>query len=211
MSADWIVDWLMGLVAHHDHPLGLIVLGASAMIEYIFPPFPGDTVTLFGAVLISAYDWSFSFVFGSVMVGSVTGSMLDYAIGTRLQKLGAARDTNQEESKRHALIRGLIEKFRRHGAIYLLVSRFLPGVRALVFVAAGAAGSMSAKTVLFYAVVSAFVWNLVIVGLGVILGLKFAELVGFAQQYSAFVLTGLGVLAVFFATRALLRRRHSQS
>lgn len=30
-------------------PLGLLVLGLAAMLEYVVPPFPGDTITLLGA------------------------------------------------------------------------------------------------------------------------------------------------------------------
>jgi len=65
-------------------------------------------------------------------------------------------------SKRRAIIRRLIDKFRRHGPAYLLISRFLPGIRALVFVAAGASG-MSLRAVIFYGTASALLWNLFIV------------------------------------------------
>ena len=193
------------MVAQHDHPLGLSVLAISAMVEYLFPPFPGDTITLFGAVLITAYGWSFLGVFSSVMLGSVAGAMIDFAVGLRLQRGRQRRRQLSKRDQQVALDR-LVDKFRRHGAVYLLLSRFFPGVRALFFVAAGLAG-MSTRIVLFYCIVSAAIWNLVIIGVGSVLGVNFDRLVELMRQYSLVVLGGVGLVCLFWVGRWIFRRR----
>ena len=49
---------LIDLVARNHNTLGLAVLCLSACIEYLFPPFPGDTITVFGAFLVARRGWS---------------------------------------------------------------------------------------------------------------------------------------------------------
>src|SRR5262245_60083821 len=64
------------LVEQQNSVGGLAALAGSAMIEYVFPPFPGDFVTVLGAVLVTGYGWSFPLVLGAVMLGSVAGTLI---------------------------------------------------------------------------------------------------------------------------------------
>ena len=77
---------LIDLIARNHNTLGLGILCLSACIEYLFPPFPGDTITVFGAFLVARRGWSGPAVFGAVTVGSAIGCMLDYAFGRWLGK-----------------------------------------------------------------------------------------------------------------------------
>lgn len=201
---DWLTDALLAFVADTNNPMGLTIIGLSAMVEYIFPPFPGDTITLAGAVLITSHGWSFVWVFGVVMLGSVVGSMVDFYIGRRLE----TRSSHKEQSERNQTVQKLIRKFERHGAVYLVINRFLPGIRALFFVAAGMAG-MRPAAVLFYSAVSSALWNLGLIALGSALGLEFESMKELATNYSVVVWIALAVVATVLITRALLRRRRA--
>lgn len=198
---DRLADWLIEFVSHQDNPLGLLVLAASAMIEYVIPPFPGDTITLFGAVLITAYGWSFAGVFGAVMAGSIAGSMLAFYAGGAWQR----RRERRPGHTRSATLDKLIARFHRHGAVYLVLNRFLPGFRAVFFVAAGMAG-MRARAVLAYGALSAALFNLAIVGAGAAVGLQFDELVLWARRYALAVWIAVGALVAVWIVRALWRR-----
>lgn len=178
-----------------DNPAGLVALGAAAMIEYLFPPFPGDTITLFGAVLITAYGWSFGAVLGVVMLGSVAGSMLVFRLGDRL------RHRRVDGPDGWATLAWLVQRFRRHGAVWLVLNRFLPGIRSLFFVAAGMAG-MRARAVLFYGALSSLLWNLGLIALGAALGANFDTLLGWVRTYNLGVWTVLGVIAGLLVIRA---------
>ena len=181
-------------------------------MEYVFPPFPGDTITLFGAVLITAYKWSFWGVFGAVMAGSVAGSMVAFYFGTWLEARRAARRTarqkrgEREREERRAVIDGLVGKFRRHGAVYLMINRFLPGIRALFFVAAGMA-KMRPIAVLLYSALSAALWNLAIIALGSALGANFETLLGWVRRYTLAVWLILAGLVLVLVARAAIKRR----
>ncbi len=201
---DQVSDWLIAFVSEQDNPLGLAVLAASALVEYVFPPFPGDTVTLFGAVLITRQGWSFAWVFGSVMAGAGVGSMVAYYAGQRWQR---RRDRSVAEGRRRrASLDRLIAGFERHGPAYLVLNRFLPGFRALFFVAAGMAG-MRPGPVLAYSLCSAALWNLALVAAGAALGANLDELAGWVQRYMMAVWILAGAIALGLVARALWRRR----
>ncbi len=195
-------------MSQEDNPLGLLVLGASAMIEYVFPPFPGDTITLFGAILITAYNWSFFAVFLAVMIGSVVGAMADFYIGVHLR--ARAQRNPKQESKRRAVIDRLVAKFERHGPWYLIINRFLPGVRAFFFVAAGMAG-MRPAAVLFYRAVSAALWNLGLILLGSVVGMNFDSLTTFMKQYSIAAWLLIVAVIAFFVIKAVWQRKRERA
>ena len=69
-------------------PWGLPLLAVAATAEYLFPPFPGDTVTLFGAFLAVAGKLNWALVWGAVTLGSGVGLTLDWWVG---RWLGARR------------------------------------------------------------------------------------------------------------------------
>jgi membrane protein DedA with SNARE-associated domain len=200
---DRITDWLIAFVSRNDNPLGLAILAASAMIEYVVPPFPGDTVTLFGAVLITAYGWSWWAVLGAVLAGAAAGSMIAFVVGVRVQR---RRELHPGRSpQRAARLDQLIRRFERHGAAYLLLNRFLPAFRALLFVAAGMA-RMPWRTVLLYSLVSAAVWNGMLVGAGALIGGEFDRLAAWVGRYTTAVWIGAGALVALLGARALWRR-----
>jgi membrane protein DedA with SNARE-associated domain len=205
---DWLTDWLISFVSDQDNWAGLAVIGGSAMLEYVFPPFPGDTITLFGAVLITAYGWSFAGVFGVVMLGSVAGSMADFWIGTRLERARRRREDAGERAERRQTLQKLIDRFRRRGGWYLVLNRFFPGIRALFFVAAGMAG-MKAWHVLVFSALSAAIWNLGIIGLGSLLGANFETLKAWVGRYTTAVWIVMGALLLGYVAIFLWRRYRS--
>jgi membrane protein DedA with SNARE-associated domain len=215
-------------IADQGGPFGFLLIAGSAMIEYLFPPFPGDTVTLFAAILITAYGWSFFGVFGAVMAGSLLGSLLAFYLGRwlrtrRARRLAARADdaasTEAGEAaaadeapgappEESAALDRLVAGFRRHGAAYLVLNRFLPGVRSLFFVAAGMA-DMRPLPVLVYSAVSAAAWNLAIIALGSALGANFDTLVAWVERYTTVVWVVIAVAVTIWVWRLLRSRRRS--
>lgn len=203
---DWLTEWFLGQLAAQNNVLGLALLAASAALEYIFPPFPGDTITLLGAILITGYGWSFGLVFGAVMLGSLAGSMAAFFLGALLSRRRAQRRGDKAAAVEKSIIDGLVERFRRRGPAYLVVNRFLPGIRSLFFVAAGLAG-MRPVPVLFYSALSAALWNLALIAAGALLGANLGSLEHLVRDYTAVAWIVLAAVAVALLLRAWLRRR----
>jgi len=204
---DRIARAITGFLRHNNNPLGLALLGLSALIEYVFPPFPGDTVTLFGAVLVTRYHWSLPLVFLVVMAGSGIGAMIDFYVGVwmgrRYHKGGLVRS----ESARQQVER-VLDAFRRHGEIYVVINRFLPAVRAVFFLAAGLAGLRPLR-VLFFALLSAAAWNALIVGAGYGVGANWRRIRKIFDTYSTVAWSVIGAAVLALLVRWLVRRRRT--
>ena len=127
---DGLLDWVRGL-----NPLALYAVSCvAAAAENVFPPLPSDVVVAFAAFLAAQGRGSALGAFLSVLVGNVAGAMFMYRVGATvgaervLRRFGAGPE---QEAKLRAW-------YARYGVFAIAVSRFLPGVRALVPPVAGA-------------------------------------------------------------------------
>jgi len=134
--------------------------------------------------------WSFPFAMGLTVGGSLVGATMDYFIGVwlgrRVDRLPSERNGRRWTPLTREKYELLTERFRRHGAAYIAINRFLPGIRAFFFVAAGAAG-MRLWKVLVYATLSALAWNGLILGVGYSVGANWDRLRSLFSSYTTFV------------------------
>ncbi len=195
------LTWLEKFGETPNQPLVLLILFFSAGIEYVFPPFPGDTVTLVGALFVGKWHWSFTLVFVAVTLGSTAGAAVDYLFGRKLYAWRESRDSGADRG-----IRRVLEGFRRWGIWLIAANRFFPGIRAFFFVAAGMAG-FSFWPVMALALVSALAWNVLIVGLGLYIGAEFDRLREVVGKYQTAVWILIGAAVIVIIVVYLKRRR----
>lgn len=182
----------------------LAVLFFSSIVEYIFPPFPGDTITLAGAILAQVGQWNLALVFTVLTAGAVVGSWADYLVGR--YALGRNRLLASKRGQKHgAALERILDGYKRWGPAFLMVNRFLPGIRAFFFVAAGMSG-MRLGPVLFFSTISAMLWNGLIVGVGLLVGdnLDLVESIFHTYTSVVWVLLGAALLgaAIFWLRRS---------
>jgi membrane-associated protein len=103
-------------------------------------------------------------------------------------------------------LRKAAARLEQNGGWLLVLNRFLPSLRALVFVAAGAAG-LPLRRVLALGGLSALLWNVLLVGLGVVLGRNAERIEAWLSTYRVVALSVLGAVAVVLVGRWLWRRR----
>jgi membrane protein DedA with SNARE-associated domain len=152
-----LLTWLTGLP---DALLyGTLVLAAFA--ENIFPPLPADTVIALGAFVAARGNGTALGVWAATMLGNIGGAMCMYGVGhryglpwlerrfPRLFPPGAADRFS--------------ESFATRGMLAVVVSRFLPGVRAVVPPVAGALGIGAVRALLAMTVASGAWYALVCV------------------------------------------------
>jgi membrane protein DedA with SNARE-associated domain len=187
-----------------------VALGVSAGVEYVFPPFPGDTVTLLGAALAGRGHFSIWGALGALTAGSAAGAAADFWLGVlvrrRRERRAAARGPAAPPGRFGAQVDKVVARFRRHGEVYVLLNRFLPGIRAVFFYAAALSG-MSFWKVMLYATLSALAWNGLLLAGGAALGLSFERLLELARTYSVVMWVALGVVALGLVGRWLWKRR----
>ena len=185
-----------------------LILFFGSFVEYVFPPFPGDTLVLLGAwyAVNGVLSWPMTFL--AVTAGALAGAYVDWragvALGRRLER-SAHRKGGLTEAR---LVR-FEEGYRRWGAWLLVANRFLPGVRAFFFLAAGACGIPLGKVLLFGGV-SAALWNVLLLAAGGLLVGNLDELVRLLDQYTRAAWIGMLALAALLGALALWRRRASR-
>lgn len=201
------------MVEHFDRwvqqvgSLGYLLLAVAAMLEYIVPPFPGDTVTMLGGAYAVRGEKSVVGVFLAVTLASTLGLSLMYGVG----RLVATRVEKFPEGKlffgiTHARIRQIQEQMRTRGSWLLVANRFFPTFRAVLFIAAGAA-RMSFPRVLLLGTVSAMAWNVLMLAVGYTVGGNVERLTALLNQYNRIAIVVLGVAVFGLLTRFFIKRR----
>ena len=146
-----VTHWLTNL-----DPVALyIAIGFLSAFENFFPPFPSDAVIAFGSFLSDRAHGSPFTVFFVGWAGNVIGAGITYYLG---RKYGAKAFLRRIEKYAGPDAESRIRKLhRKYGFSGLFVSRFLPGVRAIVPPFAGAMRLPAFKVMLSVASASA-VW-----------------------------------------------------
>jgi membrane protein DedA with SNARE-associated domain len=196
---------LLAQAADGTGPYAPLVLFLASFVEYVFPPFPGDTVVLLGALCAVRGTISWPLAFAAVTAGAVAGAWLDFRVGRALAPRLAARAARRGALDAERLAR-FEAAYRKWGAWLLLANRFLPGARALLFVAAGAAG-LPQRRVLLLGAISAAAWNVLLLFVGGVVAHNVDEMARFLDNYTRVLSVALAAVALALLGRAILRRR----
>jgi membrane protein DedA with SNARE-associated domain len=153
----WLAEWPPAVL--------YLVLALFAALENVFPPLPTDTVVAFGTWLAARGDGSALGAFLSTWLGNVAGAAAMYEVGRRHGTTWMRRKFPRlADEQGEARLRTL---YSRYGLAALVLSRFIPGVRALVPPFAGAlrvpaASVIAAMTLtsgVWYGVISYLAWR----------------------------------------------------
>jgi membrane protein DedA with SNARE-associated domain len=196
-----LLDWLGTL----PEPLLYAAITLAAFAENIFPPLPADTVVALGAFVAARGNGSALGSWIATMIGNLTGAMAMFAVGrryglpwvaARFPALGGPDATQK-----------FAASYRRYGLPGIVLSRFLPGVRAVVPPVAGALGIGPVRAFLAMGLASG-VWYGAICWLAFRAGANAdALLERVAEQQRTAGLVALGIIAVIVVVLAVRYRR----
>lgn len=144
-----------------------LTLGLSAYIENLVPPFPGDTITAFGAFLVGTGKLNFVGVYISTTLGSLFGFLTLFRIGQYFGKRFFI-----EKKYRFLNAQSIIKAeawIGKYGYLLIGFNRFMPGIRSAIAVAGGIAG-LRFPFVAILALASCVLWNGIWIGVGYSLG-----------------------------------------
>lgn len=194
-----VQEWLTSL----PPAILYLVLAIVAAVENIFPPIPADTVVGFGAFLAARGHATLVGAFGATLGGNVAGAMGMYAAG---RKYGAERLERRlaggtASSRLQAL-------YARYGLAALFVSRFLPGVRALVPPFAGALRIPPGRVLLILGTASA-IWYGAITVIAYRVGADWPALQAKMRGWQHSFVIAAAIIAVLGVAAWLLARRRS--
>jgi len=178
-----------------------------SFIENIFPPFPSDVVVVFAGSLVALGEGSLLLTVALASGGSTLGFMTMYWIGDQ------TGDRILEKGKIKFISLDLVHRveswFRKYGYWVVIANRFLAGTRAVVSFCAGVS-EMKLLPTTTLSLVSAIVWNLILVKLGMTLGDNRREIGDYLSTYSKIVSILIAGILLLWAVVSWIRSRRNK-
>lgn len=175
----------------------------SCVLESFFPPWPTDVIALYAGFLAGRGVLVPGVVFAVAICGTQVGVMGAFWAGRRWGRALLAGPMGRYIPL--GRLKQVEDWFAHYGAPAIAVSRFFPGIRALVTPAAGLAGFAEWKVWVF-AGMSVVLWNVLVVGLGLLAGTHLDWAKQVLIRYNTAVLALVGILVAGWACRFAYRR-----
>ena len=198
-----VLDWLSGLP-----PAALYAaLALVSAAENVFPALPADTVVAFGAFLAARGQATLLGAFLATWLGNVSGALLVYMLGRRYgaryaHQWMARFGGPQSESRLQAM-------YARRGILALFLSRFIPGLRALVPPFAGAIHIPPLRATLAIAIASG-IWYGIVTWIAYRVGSDWEALQERLRGAGITAALIAGAIAVLALAWYLIRRRRAK-
>ncbi|MFQ3598145.1 MAG: DedA family protein [Chloroherpetonaceae bacterium] len=196
-----------------------LFLFVIAYLENVVPPIPGDLPVAFVGSLIAFNDITFFGCVLSASAGSVLGFFTMYSVG-RFIGLRLYQDTGGTVRHKWVEITKKVfppeqfdvvkEQFSRYGYWLITANRFLTGSRAIISIVAGMS-HLNIITVHLCALVSAILWNILLVYGGYLLGANWEKLGDYISTYGTILTVVVLIIVAVFIVRAILKRRQTSS
>lgn len=198
---DGVLSWLGSLP-----PAALyLILALVAATENFIPPVPADVIVAFGSFLAARENRPPFLTVVAVVVGNVGGALAMFALGRRYgadwvrHHLRRVMGETAEQRVQHL--------YNQYGLPALFLSRFLPGVRAVVPPLAGAIRVPAAGAIVAIATAST-IWYAALAIIAYRLGSEWDRIVAAIKSFQTIAAIVAGVIvAAAFAVWWLVRRR----
>lgn len=201
-----MLEEIIAYVSSLDVTWIYFILFFFAFIENVFPPSPSDVVVIVGASLIATTTMGFIPVLFITSIGSALGFILMYYIGyflsEKILRTGKLKFVNQEA------LHKTDKWFSKYGYWIIFANRFLPGTRSVISFFAGVHELKVGRTFL-YSLISAFLWNVIIIYLGMTLGNNIPLIDYYLSAYSNIIVAITVVVILFFLIRYFVQKRKS--
>lgn len=201
-----ITKWVVDVI----DSIGEVGVGLLIAAENIFPPIPSEAILPFAGFSASRGELNVVLAWLAATAGALVGAWVLYGVGAligydRLQVLARQRwfilfgEADLRRGERF---------FERHGTWIVLFGRFIPLVRSIVSVPAGAT-RMPLLTFTALTAVGAGIWNAVFITIGYQLGERWERVEGWVTPIGYAVLVVLALWLVWLAARKLRTTRAS--
>jgi membrane protein DedA with SNARE-associated domain len=207
-AADAVGDLsgITGLFAGLIDRTGEVGVGLLTLVETIIPPVPSEIVLPLAGFLAQQGRLAIVWVLVAATLGSLVGAWAFYGLGAALGLERSIALLSRVPLIDREDLEAASDWFHRHGRGSVFFGRFVPGVRSLISLPAGAQrmswGVFSACTL-----VGSALWNGLLVGAGYALGTQWSTVGRYVSTASDVVIVLLVVLTVVTLVRRRRRRR----
>jgi membrane protein DedA with SNARE-associated domain len=200
-----ITEFLSQYITLLMEKTGYITVFITMVMESMVLPVPSEAVMPFAGFLIADGKFTFILVVIISTLGSLTGSLISYAIGyysekALIHKYGKFLLLDAEE------LEATDSFFNKYGDITIFICRFIPVVRHLISIPAGIAEMNIYKFALF-TVIGAGLWNSFLAYVGFNLRSNWEAVMKYSKVIDIFVLLILTGLVVYYIYKHLKKRK----
>ena len=201
MSPSSVVDWLQGLQGPWPY-LGVFLVAFAEHALFVGTFVPGEVILpLTGVAAATTGVVAWPLAAACATAGGLLADQLTYGLGRWLA--GRHGDPAAAPARGRLAVPAAVvrELYRRHGALALVLGRFVAGVAPFVAPGAGWAG-MAYRRFLPANALANLLWGPVMVGAGYLFGVQAARLQG-PWRWAGLAVTGAVLLLAFWRLRAI--------
>jgi membrane protein DedA with SNARE-associated domain len=181
-------------------------VGLFTLLETVFPPIPSEVILPLAGFLAQRGELNLVLVVITSTLGAYVGALVLYWLGA---KLGMDRAISWL-SKLPLVDKEDFEKaaswFSRHGRSAVFFGRFLPGVRSLISLPAGAE-RMHLLTFSAFTIAGSALWNGLLIGLGAALGTQYEIIEKYSDYLNYAVYAAIVGVVAWLVIRRIRRHR----
>ena len=189
--------------------LGEWGVGLMIVLETVFPPIPSEVVLPLAGFLAKQGDMSLPLVIVTSTLGSYLGALLLYWLGFVLGRERAIRWLSKLPLVEKEDFERASDWFDKHGTPAVFFGRFVPGVRSLISLPAGAA-KMNLLKFSVATIAGSAIWNGGLVLLGYALGSQYELVEKYSSWLNYAVYAVLAGLVIWLVVRRVRKNRRDK-
>jgi membrane protein DedA with SNARE-associated domain len=205
-AGDSEMGGLSGLVLQLIDALGEWGVALMLFVETVFPPIPSEVILPLAGFLAGAGRMNLVLVLVLATFGSYLGALVLYWLGAVIgferttRWLGRLPLVDEDDFRKAA------DWFHRHGRSAVFFGRFVPIVRSLVSLPAGA-DRMHLGTFSLFTIIASGIWNSALVLLGAAFGNQYDRVEQYTEWIDRVLYVAIAVVVVTFVVRRVRRGR----
>lgn len=179
--------------------LGPVGIALLMFLENVFPPIPSELIMPLAGYLATRGDMNILVVIAAGTIGSMLGILPWYFLGRRLGHHGVRKFASRHGrwlTMTASDVDAAADRFKRHGAVSVLVGRLIPTVRTLISVPAGVA-NMPIGQFLALSFVGTLAWTSALAVAGYLLGQAYSVVADYVDPVSTGVLVVLVAIYIY--------------
>lgn len=195
-----------GLFASLIESIGAVGVALLTLLETLVPPVPSEVILPLAGFLAQQGRLSLLWILVGSTAGSVVGAWAFYALGARVGLERAITVVARVPLVDRADLEKASDWFGRHGRGSVFFGRFVPGVRSLISIPAGAQRLPLVEFTVATTIGSA-IWNAALIAAGYALGSQWSAVGRYVSTISNIVIAGMVVALVIYVLRRSRHRR----
>jgi membrane protein DedA with SNARE-associated domain len=199
---------LTGLAADVMAALGELGVGLLTLVESVFPPIPSEPILSLAGYLAERDRMNVVWVVVAATAGAVLGALVIYGLGAAFGERRARRWLTRLPLVDEADFDQASAWFQRHGHGVVFFGRFVPIVRSLVSLPAGAQ-RMPLLPFVVLTSAGSLLWNSVLVGAGYALGTQYERVEDYLGYLDYLVIAALTLALGWWVVRKRRQRREA--